>query len=234
MGPHRRDYITFIPTPRQVIVKSCSSFSIPRQHNIPASTYTMAGITHNTGIQLLRNITFYSFHLSFLLFPIHGFATRTFFPALGITAISASNIHASAVQRRKSAPISLGSPVRGLTSRNIFWTDLLLVLLYAVLLVASWISLGDYGAYRRYREPAYVILGWTCVGFLLVNWYVPNVIYKLRCIKLIANYSVIHVYFCVTYIAHEQHHDYKLSIRSDTDHQVTDETRQVRQGTMQS
>jgi hypothetical protein len=67
-------------------------------------------------------------------------------------------------------PISLGSPVRGLTSRNVFWRDLLLVLFYTVLIVPSWLSLGDYGAYRRYLEPAYVILGWTCVGFLLVNW----------------------------------------------------------------
>lgn len=128
----------------------------------------------NTQNQLLRNISFYTFYLSFLLFPIHGFATRSFFPALGITAISASNLQASVIQqehrRGGGVPISLGSPVRGLTSRNVFWRDLLLVLFYTVLIVPSWLSLGDYGAYRRYLEPAYVILGWTCVGFLLVNW----------------------------------------------------------------
>ncbi len=116
----------------------------------------------------LRRITFYAFFFSFLLSLAHGIGTSHVFPALGLIVLAGSSLQAAFLLHRGSV-VSLGSAVRGLTPRNVFYTDLVLATLYGLFLIASWVSLGDEGGYRAYGDKSWVILGSYCTVFMLIN-----------------------------------------------------------------
>lgn len=114
----------------------------------------------------LRRITLYAFFLSLILSLAHGIGTHFVFPALGLVVLAGSSLQAAFLVHRDRV-VSPGTPVRGLTPRSVFYTDLALATVYGIFLIASWVSLGDENGYQPAKS--WVILGSYCTVFLLIN-----------------------------------------------------------------
>ncbi|KAF2843654.1 hypothetical protein M501DRAFT_994654 [Patellaria atrata CBS 101060] len=100
----------------------------------------------------LRYLTLYAFPPGFILAFLHGIIAGQAVPALGIIPLVFSALIAMYLLHRNQISYG-GSPIQ-LSPLNILVLDFVLVILYLVLLIISWIVLTEF-----YRDNGQIILG---------------------------------------------------------------------------
>lgn len=126
----------------------------------------MPALAPSSGVRstvLLRQITVCAFPPACILCVIHGVATTWAFPALGALPLAGSAVLGLLLLYRDRGAAALGSPVRPLSSANVFFADSALAALLLALLVPTWVLLG------RPYERGLVVLGTYCSVFMMVN-----------------------------------------------------------------
>lgn len=113
----------------------------------------------------LRRISIFTFLPASILLVLHGVLSNYAFPALGMLPQAGSALLGSLLLYRDQV-MALGSPIRAVSSANIFFADFTLAVIYLSMLIPTFILLD------QPRHDDMIILGTYGSVFMIINLYV--------------------------------------------------------------